>query len=330
MAARASNRLNLADVCKQLNADGSLGDTAEILMHTNEINQDIPWIPANQGTANRVTMRSTNPTVDYTRVNKGTAPSKGTTEQRLDTIGLLVGLSEVDNKLKFGCQGNFESIRKEQDDTFLESMAQKFATTLIYGNEATNDMAFTGFMPRLATIAGGMVVDAGGTGTDNRSILVVDWHERYCAGIFPSGTKAGIDRDDKGEQRVTDADSNPLMAFVTEFQWAHGLTLKHKKHVCRIANVDASAILDAGKSGYTGPDLTLLLIDAFGKMTPANGATRMIYAPPSILTALDKLALTKANLALRPGEWDGQPVTMFRNAPIRRVDEMETDEARVV
>ena len=332
MAALPGGWPTLLDLAKQTDPDGKSAMVAEVLSETNEIVQDQPLYESNAPTGNRVTLRSSNPTVAFGRLNKGTARSKSTTDQRTDTIGIINPISEVDARFETVSGGNFDAYRWNEDAAFLEAINQKIALTLIYGNEASDEMAFTGLAPRFNTIAGGQVVDAGGTGADNTSIFVVDWHERYLHGIFPKGAKnAGLKSEDLGKIRVEDADGNPFMAFCTAYEWAVGLTVKDSRHFCRVANIDVSDIAGAGVSGYTGPDLVLKLIDAYAKMQPKNGAFRAIYCNVTVWAALTKIATTKANLALKMEEFAGRGLLpSFWGDPIRRVDQISNAEARVV
>lgn len=324
---------NILDVLKKTDPDGSMADVGEVLEQTNEIVQDIPFFESNLPTGNRVTLRSSLPSVGFSKIYQGIPQSKGSTRQVVDTIGLINGMSEVDARLKHAAGGNFPAIRRDEDLTFIESMGQLAALTMVYGNEATNEASFTGLTPRFNSLSGeygSQIVDGLGTGSDNTSIWIVDWHPRYVHGIYPKGSTAGLTQDDMGKCRVTDADGNPYSAFVTQFDWALGLTVKHKKHVARVANIDVSDLANSGKSGYTGPDLTLFLIDALHKLDPINGAQRAIYCNETIAAAFDKQVTNKANVYLTLGEFAGQPVTMFRGIPIRRVDKIADNEARVV
>lgn len=326
-----SDRLTLLDIAKQQDPDGSPAQIIEVLNETNPFLQDAPAYAANAPMGNRVTLRSSLPTVSFARVNQGVVRSKGSTKQRVDTIGLIAGLSEVDSKLKkIVGASNFDSARKAEDDGFLEAMGQLAADTLLYGNELTNEASFTGFMPRLAALAsaksGSQVWTGGAAGgqTDLTSMLIVDWGERACSLIYPEASTAGIESRDKGEQRVTDADNNPFMAYVTAYDWSIGLTVRDPRHVARIPNIDISA-----SQTDTTMALGMVLIDVLTSMAPQGGNTRVIYTHPRIEAAFMKQALNKSNAALSIRDYLDKPTAHFWNVPIRSCDAFSATEAVV-
>lgn len=330
MATRPDGWPTLADIAKQMDPDGRIAQVSEVLSQTNEIMNDIPLYPSNAPTGHRVTLRSSLPTVNFGRVNQGSPRTKGTTEQRTDTIGILNPISEVDAKLENVSGGNFAKVRANEDDAFLEACSQKMAYTMFYGNEATDETVFTGLAPRLGT-GNATVVDSGGSGADNTSIFVVDWHERYCHGIYPMGGKAGLSQRNMGLQRVLDADSNPFAAYCTNYEWALGLTVKDARHIGRVGSIDVSDIATAGGTSYSGPDLILLLVDLYAKMQPKNGALRCIYCNATVWAALTKIAMNKSNLALTMEEYiRGMGfIPHFWGDPIRRVDQIAINEALI-
>lgn len=55
-----------------------------------------------------------------------------------------------------------------------------------------------------------------------------------------------------------------------------------------------------------------------------------IYCNRTIRTYLDIQALNKTNVLLQMAQWDGKPVTLFRGVPVRTVDAILSNEARVV
>lgn len=333
--AASSDRLNTLDIAKATNPDGSVAQVAEVLDETNPIIQDMPMYPSNAALGNRVTRRSSLPSVQFTRVNQGSVKSKGTYVQSVDTIGVLDGMSEVDVKAGVGMdEGSFAQHRHLQDMGFVEAISQTYAETCLYGDERTNEVAFTGLMPRLATLStalsGSRVISAAGAGADNTSILAVDWHERYVHGIFPKGTPGGIEVEPLGKQRVEDADGNPFMAWVTHFQLASGITVKDPRHIARLANIDVSDIVTAGASGYAGPDLLLKLTDLMSEMPDPMGAKRILYCHNKVWAAFHKIALAKTNAALTMADYLGRGLTPhFWGFPLRRLDRISLAEAVV-
>ena len=324
---------NLLDIAKKMDPDGRMAQVAEVLHQVNPIVQDMPMLESNLPTGNRVTIRTGLPTVAFTRINQGTDRSKSTTKQRTDTIGILTGRSEFDRRLRHVAGGDLNAARWDEDQTFVEAMGQIAAEYTLYGDELTNDAAFTGLIPRYSKISSGeyagLIVNGGGSGSDNTSIVIVDWGERTVHGIYPRGSKGGLEVRDLGEQDALDAASKPYRALVTDYEWALGLTLKNHKHVCRICNIDVGDLLTTGTANDAAANLIHKLIDADYAMDPAGGASRVAYCGKAVLQALDKMVLAKSNLALSWGEWAGQRVVTFRGLPIRRVDQFIENEAKV-
>ncbi len=329
-----TDRLTLLDHAKRLDPDGKVAKIVELLDQTNPIFQDAPAFPSNAEQGNRVTIRSSLPVVGFGKVNQGVTRSKGSTEQRLDSMGLIVGLSEVDTKLKkiIG-EAKFKEHRFNEDKGFTESITQLIVLTMLYGNELTNGASWTGFMARLASLAtaitGSQVRSMGSVGGgDGTSMLIVDWHEDFVHLIYPKDGDAvlGIDVQDKGEHRVNDADGNPMMAAITEYTYAGGLTVKDPRHIARVANIDVS---DANLESPTQGKLMRTLIDTMTAMPRKGPATRVIYCHHTIEAAFIKQVLDKSNAALTMQDYLGRPTPHFWDSPIRRLDQFATNESTV-
>jgi hypothetical protein len=322
------DRLTLLDIAKQSDPDGKPAQVMEILNQTNIVLQDAPAAAANAPMGNRVTIRSSLPVVNFAKVNQGVVRSKGSTEQKVDTIGLIAGLSEVDSKLqKIVGAAQFDKARWNEDAGFIESMGQLAANTFFYGDERTNEAAFTGFATRMASlqnaISGPQVVGYGST-TNLTSMYVVDWGERACSLIYPEASLAGIDSRDKGELRVTDADGNPMMAFVTAYDWTLGLTVRDPRHIGRLANIDYVAA-----QTDTSLKLGTALIDVLNSMPAAGSFQRVIYCHRFIFAAFFKQAISKQYAALRIDDYLGKPTPYFWDTPLRRCDQISIAESQI-
>lgn len=331
----ATDRATLLDIAKQTDPDGAPAMVAEVLVEKAEMLQDGPSVPSNAQMGNRVTIRSSLPTVGFGRVNQGVARSKSSTKQHVDTIAIIRGLSEVDAlELDIVGQAAFDAWRAGEDRSFLESMAQKAVETALYGDEDTDDSAFTGLAARMAALAGsiyGSIVKSAGAivGGDGTSMYIVDWGKDGVEWIHPKNAtrgRGGVDAQDLGKQRVTDAEGNPFMAFVTEYLWMLGLTVHDPRHMARLANIDLS---DAQLAAPTQGVLVDKLVDILTAMPKPNGLQRVIYCHREIEAAFHKQAMNKANLALSMGEYLGQMTPMFWGYPIRGLDRISKAESAV-
>lgn len=96
----------------------------EMMTETNEMLPDMTSIEANGVTEHLTTVRTGLPEVTWRLLNYGVQPSKSTTAQIKDSIGMLSALSEIDKKLAQinGWSGLW---RLTEDSAFIEAMSQK-------------------------------------------------------------------------------------------------------------------------------------------------------------------------------------------------------------
>lgn len=325
------DRANLLDLAKELDPNGSPAMIAEVLNETNPIVQDAPVYPSNAMMGNRVTLRSSLPTVPWGKLNKGAIRSKSSVRQQVDAIGYLHGLSEVDARhRKILGEAAFNRHRWLEDKTFIESMNQTVASTILYGDEKTNPLGFTGLAPRLATLNPDTITDSRVrsmgtvTGGDGTSIYVIDWSEDTCHLTYPmNSSTVGLEVEDLGKQRVDDVDGNPFTAYVTEFHWMVGLTVKNPRHIARLANIDVS---DANVASPTQGTLIYAMIDLLVGM-PQQKGTRVAYTDRRIVGALMKQAKTNAEVSI--AEWQGQQTPHILGIPVRALDQISIAESTV-
>lgn len=341
------NKFTLIDAAKRVDPDGTYAKIAELLQQSNPILDDMPFFPSNAPRGNRVTFRTGLPTVQWSALNQGIQPSKSQVTSHEDTIGTLEGRSEVDRRHKDKSMSSaaYAAFRYDEDQTFLESMSQEMAKILIAGDEITQPAAFTGFLPRLSSTSDALygksvtkaaTASLADTTTHYDSILIIDWGERYCHGIYPYNTPAGLHKEDHPNEKVFDSAGGVYYADVSTFNWSMGLTVKNPKHVHAIRNILRGVSTPGSETGLYAitsdqasrpanvPDLIGLLIKAMNNMDPCTNGQRVIYCSKLMLTALELLARTTKNMTLQFGEWDGKPVTMFRGIPIKGVDYMDT------
>lgn len=335
MATLSSTYLNLIDIHRQ--NDPRTGEVIEVLKQQNPILDDAMAVECNMGPIHRHGIRTGLPTPAWGRLYKGIKQSKSQVQQVDDTTGFLEARSGVDTRaLKLS--KNPAALRLGEAMAHLEAMNQEMATGLFYHDTATTPEKFKGLSARFSTIGGGgagnQIIDAGGTGSDNTSIWFVTWGDHACHLLYPEGTKAGVERMDKGEQRVTDDNGDAYYVKEETFEWHIGLAVKDWRYVTRIANIDVSE-LAAGNV-----DLYKFMRKAYWKLHSRrlDGKTSRIavYANSDVLEALDGLQVggtgTAANEFLRlvPKELEGQEVLTYRNFPLRETDALLNTEARVV
>lgn len=325
----ASSNMTLSDIAKQTDPNGDITDVVELLAQDNEILMDMSWEEANGGTFHRSSVRTGIPEPTFRRFYEGVTPSKSTYAQIDEPLGMMENRSTVDAKL-LDMSPNKERVRMNEAIGILEGFNQAFTQTLLYGDVGTSPAKFNGFLPRfdsLSASSGENIVDAGGTGSDNASILLVNWSPRTVFGVFPRGSKAGLSREDLGRQEVLDTASpgRRFTAYEEKFQWDCGLVVRDWRHVVRIPNIDKSALV--AQSGAAA--ILELLAAAVDKLPSSMGGRPAIYMPRTVKTMLRIQCMKQTNVYLTLGQEEGRPKLMFDGIPIRKVDQMQADEARI-
>jgi len=340
MALIGAQVLTLADLSKRLGADGAV-ETAiiETLNQANEALDDMMFKEANDGTSHKTTVRTGLPAVAWRLLNYGVPKSKSTTASVRDTTGMLEAYSECDKSLA-DLSGNVAAFRMTESEAFLESMSQEAARTLFYGNTEVNPERFLGLAPRFSKIStdasqsGYNVIDAGGTGATNTSLWMIVWGDQSVHGIYPKGSVAGLQRNDKGQVTLQDANGNNYEGYRDHFKWDLGLTVRDWRYVVRVANIDVA---------LARTDMTYLkslinkMIEAEEKVyrLPGNGTAEGMpravwYGNRTIRTLLRFAQLEKIANNITAETIAGKVVTAFDTIPFRMVDAIVNTEARVV
>jgi hypothetical protein len=338
MATIGNSFINLIDLYKGAGgSDAALGEVVEVLRQLNPILDDAVTVPANMGTIHRHTVRTGLPDVAWGRLYQGIPQSKSTTQQVDDTTGFVEGLSTVDTRL-LEISDNPGGVRLSEARSYLEAMAQEVSRGFFYHNTTSTPEKFKGLAARYSTLGGGgagnQIVNAGGVGADNTSIWFVTWGDDYTTLIHPKGTKAGVTREDKGEQRVTDSTG---VYYVKEelFRQHIGVAVRDWRYNARIANIDLS-LVQAGSVdlyGFMRNAVYKLQGRRAAKMSgdvPAQGRT-VIYMNRDMLQALDAMGTNSSNgaLMLKPMELQGEEVLSYRGMPIRETDSLINAESVV-
>ena len=332
MATLSVKNPTLADLAKVTDPDGSIADVVEILNETNEILMDMTWLEGNLQTGHRSSIRSGLPTPTWRKLYGGVQPTKSRAVQVTDSCGMLEDYAEVDRAL-VDMAGNPAAFRMQEDRPHIEGMNQEITDTLFYGDEATAPEEFTGFAPRFNDLAaenGENIVDGGGTGSDNASLWLICWSPNTCHGIVPKGSKAGIQQRDLGEVTIEDADGNNgrMQAYRTHYRWDAGLVVRDWRYIVRIANIDRS-LLTATLT--TGANLNDLMHRAMTNIPNASFGRTVWYMDKNILAFLRRQSADAIkNSTLSDDMVGGTMQTSWGGYPIRRVDALAINEARVV
>ena len=273
--------LSLMDLARRTDPDGDAADIAELLSQANEIYDDIVWKEGNTNTGHVFTVRTGIPAGTWRYLNAGVPVSHSTTAQGRINCGMLEGDSTIDLKLLEMAE-NRNKFRYEEDNAFLEGMAQTIAGQMVYGNALSNPAAFTGFEAFYNTVStttadnAANVFDGGGTGSNNTSLLLVGWSPRSIYGVFPKGSAAGLKLEPLDYTQVAyDSVGNKYRAAVTWFRQEAGFCVEDWRWGSRLCNLDVTS---AGLGGNNPFDIFATMSKMVLRL-PESGPRRVRHRP---------------------------------------------------
>jgi len=327
--------VTMLDIASRLGADDKISAIIEMLAANNQILEDMVVVEGNLPTGHRTTIRTGLPSATWRKLNYGVQPSKSKTAQVTDTCGMLEAYAEVDKALA-DLNGNTAAFRLSEDRAFVEAMNQEMASTLIYGNEATDDAKFTGLAARFATRSatateiGNHIIKPAGTGTitgsDQTSIWLVGWGGNACHGIYPKGSKAGLQHKDLGEVTLTDAAGGRYQGYRSHYKWDLGLTVRDWRYIVRIANLDTSILTKDPAVG----DIFDALDEACSLMHDLTTVRPVFYCNRTIEALMRKQARAKTTYMLTMDQLtENRSILRFNGIPFKRVDAILNTEAEV-
>ena len=329
--ATIGTKLTLADWAKRVDPGGKIDKIVEMMNETNEILDDMVWLEGNLPTGHRTTIRTGLPSATWRKLNYGVQPSKSTTIQVDDTCGMLEAYAEVDKKLA-DLNGNTAEFRLSEDRAFIEAMNQEFCDILIYGDTDSDPEKFLGLAPRYYDLLAGSsvnnnnVISAGGSSSVS-SIWLVVWGPNTIHGIFPKGSKAGIETQDLGEVTLEDSatPAGKYQGYRTHYKWECGLCVRDWRYVVRIANFEqAIATTGSTTNGVTSANL---LVQAMNWIPNLRMGTPVFYCNRKLKTQFDQLAINKSNAFYQGNDPFGRIQTNFMGIPIKKVDSIISETA---
>lgn len=342
MAVLGNSVVTLVDIAKRLDPDGKVARIAELLNQENEVLDDIAWVEGNLPTGDRTTVRAGLPGVSFRALNEGVPRSKSQVSQFDEGAAMLEGFAEVDRKLAI-LSGDIAQYRLSESAAFFESMNQTMSSKVFYGNANATPKEFTGLAPRYASLSGVTaknIIDGGGTGSTNRSIWLVVWGDQTIRGIYPKGSKAGLFHEDATSNQAAsgdgypvgdvlyDASANPYMGYRDHYEWNCGLSVRDWRYAVRICNIDRTTLT---KDAASGADIIDLMVQALETVqsTSLGGTKAAFYVSRSVRSFLRRQMVNHKNVLLNMEDVGGSHVMTFDTVPVRRVDALNVDEARI-
>lgn len=342
----------LYDVAKTFGPDGKVMAVAELLNQSNELIQYMNFVEGNLPTGHKASVRVGLPVVTYRQFYKGVSVSKSGRATIEDQCAMLEGRNEIDKDLA-ELNGNTNAFRQSEALAFVESMRESFAQGVMYGDTTLNKDGILGLTPRynsLTATAGANIIDAGGTGGNNTSVWLVVWSSQTVTGIYPKGSKAGLQQEDLGVIDAFDANNLRYRAWAEWWQWKFGLHVADWRYVVRIANINMTDLTgQSGTQAITAATwLNKLMIKALARIPSMGMGTATFLASRTVKEMLSIGALDKSQNALSftaavnqygtvaPGSVGGAGTglsggqLLFQGVPVLTVDQILGTESRVV
>ena len=301
----------------------------ELQAQTNDIFQVLPLKECNDGTKEKVVLRTSLPEVAWRMLNKGVKPSKSAAGEISFTTGGVEAIADIDER-QMQLNGNSNEYRMRENSGHQEAMTQKMCQTLFYGDEKINPAGFTGLgayyysFTQQDDIYKNQIVNAGGTGHKLTSLWIVTFGLDTIHGIYPKGVPAGYRYRDNGRVRVGDESGGSFWAYESQYNWDLGLAVRDPRYAVRLANIDTTQ----------RDDTTFIakLIDAMGRIQdPYKANTKtVILCNRDVRTYLRILASEKKNVMLNFADFMGKKLTHLDDAPIIRNDAIMTTEEQLV
>jgi len=319
--------LTLMDLASRMDPDRKgIADIVELLSQYNAFIKDMAWVEANQPLSHIYTSRTALPSVTYRRFNEGVVAGKSRTTQQSESLALITSRFSLDVDLA-EVNGMSMSFRASEEKGHVQAMSNEAEAGMVYNSTSAAPEKWHGLAPRFASTTqanGGsqlVLADALPAGSDQTSVWLVGWSDSSVFGIYPKGSKAGLEIIDGGKVLVSDG-SNDYWAYVTDLKWKLGLVVKDHRFVSRVCNIDSGAL------SATGDNIMPAMIRAHHKIFNPAGVRLAYYSNRTIATFLHLQALEKTvNSTVTIEDIGGQPVTKFLGIPVRSTDAITNTEA---
>jgi hypothetical protein len=293
----------------------------------------------NEKTIHIESLRSNLPAVYYRKANQPIPATKSRIEERTFSAAHFESKSQID--VMVAARGGADRVafnRWNQAQGHIQAMAQEHADLLIYGSPSDDARKVAGFFDVLSTLTSteptsNQMISAGGAGSDNTSILFVDWGPNTVFGVYPAGTTAGLKREDNGKVQIIGTTETSVTGtfwgWEEQFMMDHGLVIKDYRATARICNIDIS---DLKAGGTSAPDLLKYMTRAHYRI-PAAVRTKSayVYMNSTIASFLHEQALEKvgAGGGLTFQNFNGEQVLNFLGRQVVVTDALLNTEATV-
>lgn len=305
------------------------GDVIELMNQSNDCLNDIPWMEANQTDGHLTRIRTGLPDVYWRRLYQGTPPSKSAWSQVKEGCGLLEAIMELDLEETRLYGDKARTFRLSEGQAFTESMRQKVAHTLFYGDNSASPDEFNGLAKRYPAKDSPNVLDAGGTSGNMTSLYLISWGANAVHGIYPKGSQGGLEHKDLGEYMAVDEDGRKFEVAGDKYNWRCGLAVRDWRAVVRLANVPVANLgKRKGESGFI--DLQALTVQAKNRMPQYLRDKAVWYCNQDVLTALELQSTDAGNVHLVYGDmFNSRAIPSLHGRPVRQCDALSSSESAI-
>jgi hypothetical protein len=337
----------LVEVTNRLDPGGAIANISNVLTRLNPMLEDIPWVEGNLPTGHRMTLATALPSPTWRRYNEGVAGTVAKTNTFDEACGMMEAWSRLDVDLA-NLNGNSAAFRASEDKLFAEGLAQELGTALFYystSGAAQTAPAITptpnvihGLAPRYTTAwnnttlgntahTGGYVLYGTNTATGCWPIWLINWGEDRVFGIYPKGSKGGLQTEDLGRLPALDSSSNYFLAYQTRWNWQCGLAVRDYRYVVR-AQIDTDDTAGAfGSMATTGKGVINIMEQMLTNMYNCDIGQPVFYMPRTVF-ALFLAQCSNNNLnVLDYVQKAGSRLRAFQGFPIRITDSLVTEDA---
>ncbi len=328
-----NSALPLNEIANRMDRDGGLGELAFSMMEKNQLLEVLPFSQANAETHHNFAKVVNMPSGTWTRRDKGVDPEHGGTVPAKEYMGTIESYSHVDVRNFRGVDRTTAAgIRLTEDKLFMTGLTQNVSNKIIYGDLGTYPDALDGIFSRANwnQLDTGYVIDAAKTtptASELMSILVVEVGPETLYGIYPKGTKAGMETEDKGEEPHYDSDSKRYDVLTTHFIWDLGFVIKDDRAVVRICNLEDAVINDGADNGGLSDEY---ILDALAILPNMGDKNSYIFLNRKALRNLQKVAKDRVNVSYDPNNPFGRKwIRDYMGTPIKMEEQLIVTESEI-
>jgi hypothetical protein len=329
---------NLMDLARITLSDGKLAKVYDMVTENTPIIRDLMMVQCNRIDEFEHAELTGLPTSYYVMLGQGYPKSKATTKIVKDGTARVGNRFEVDRETA-RLSGNVPEFMSKQEMFHIKSVMEKIEETIIYGAAVDVD-EFIGIHARLSTPSadrknsGYNIINGGGTGSDNMSVLGIVHSTETFHGIYPQGQKAGleIDRIDS----VSGADGVPitdpidstreLLGYKRFVQQILGIAVPSWHGIVRICNIDNSLLI---ADASTGADLNVLFQRMALRMTRVKIGKKKIYVNDTVYSFIMQQLSKTVGGNVGFSQVQGQEQVQFWGIDIEVCDALLINEATV-